>query len=210
MPAKHGLGWIPSLPDKRDEAYAFTYPMGIVVPPELDYRTEFLPTILDQGQLGSCTAFAGKYGLQYADFFNNKLPDPISELFQYYQERVLEHSTSYDAGANMRDIFKVMQKYGCAPETIWPYDINKFADKPPKAVSAVAKKDKIKSYQSVQQTRSLLQACLAAKRVFLAGISVYESFESSAVAQTGVVPMPDFATEQLLGGHAICWYVYPL
>ena len=35
------------------------------------------------------------------------------------------------------------------------------------------------------------------------GIMVYESFESDAVAKNGIVPMPNLATEQLLGGHDI-------
>ena len=34
------------------------------------------------------------------------------------------------------------------------------------------------------------------------GFTVYESFESEAVAKTGVVPMPQ-STEKVLGGHAV-------
>ena len=34
------------------------------------------------------------------------------------------------------------------------------------------------------------------------GFTVYESFESQEVAQTGVVPMPQ-QTEKVLGGHAV-------
>ena len=38
---------------------------------------------------------------------------------------------------------------------------------------------------------------------FVFGISVYESFESNNVKNTGFVPMPNTSTEKLLGGHAI-------
>jgi C1A family cysteine protease len=35
------------------------------------------------------------------------------------------------------------------------------------------------------------------------GFSVYDSFTSDAVAASGVVPMPNLATESVQGGHAI-------
>jgi C1A family cysteine protease len=51
-------------------------------------------------------------------------------------------------------------------------------------------------------TRDLRQmkGCLADGFPFVFGFSVYDSFESDAVATTGVVPKP---TESLLGGHAV-------
>jgi C1A family cysteine protease len=53
-------------------------------------------------------------------------------------------------------------------------------------------------------TRSLAQmkGCLAAGFPFVMGFTVYESFESDQVAQTGIVPMPSHY-EQVLGGHAV-------
>jgi len=52
-----------------------------------------------------------------------------------------------------------------------------------------------------------MRQCLAGGIPFLIGISVYESFESDAVAKTGVVPLPE-KDETLLGGHAVvcCGY----
>jgi C1A family cysteine protease len=47
-----------------------------------------------------------------------------------------------------------------------------------------------------------MRACLADGFPFVFGFSVYESFESPEVAQTGIVPMPGFAEKQL-GGHAV-------
>jgi len=38
---------------------------------------------------------------------------------------------------------------------------------------------------------------------FVFGISIYESFESINVKNTGYVPMPDTSNEKLLGGHAV-------
>jgi C1A family cysteine protease len=47
-----------------------------------------------------------------------------------------------------------------------------------------------------------IKRALAAGYPIVFGISVYDSFESDAVAKNGVVPMPK-KTEKLLGGHAI-------
>ena len=47
-----------------------------------------------------------------------------------------------------------------------------------------------------------MKGCLAAGYPFVFGFTVYESFESQAVAKTGDVPMPR-PGEQVLGGHAV-------
>ena len=47
-----------------------------------------------------------------------------------------------------------------------------------------------------------MKGCLASGYPFVFGFTVYESFESQPVAQTGVVPMPA-PKEQVLGGHAV-------
>ena len=47
-----------------------------------------------------------------------------------------------------------------------------------------------------------MKGCLAAGYPFVFGFTVYQSFESKDVAQTGNVPMPA-ANEQIVGGHAV-------
>jgi C1A family cysteine protease len=47
-----------------------------------------------------------------------------------------------------------------------------------------------------------MQGCLASGYPFVFGFTVYESFESDTVAQTGIVPMPAQG-EQVLGGHCV-------
>jgi C1A family cysteine protease len=58
------------------------------------------------------------------------------------------------------------------------------------------------SYQRVIQTLNQMKGCLASGYPFVFGFSVYDSFESDAVAKTGMVPMPA-PKEKLLGGHAV-------
>jgi len=54
----------------------------------------------------------------------------------------------------------------------------------------------------VDQTLEQMKGCLASGYPFVVGFSVYDSFESRNVAETGTVPMPTNG-EQLLGGHAV-------
>jgi C1A family cysteine protease len=47
-----------------------------------------------------------------------------------------------------------------------------------------------------------MKACLASGYPIIFGFTVYESFESQQVANTGIVPMPGHH-ESVLGGHAV-------
>ena len=101
-----------------------------------------------------------------------------------------------------RDGIKSVSKDGAPHETLWPYDISQFTTKP----SAAAYKDALKHrailYQRLTQTVDQLKGCLASGYPFVFGFSVYESFESQAVAKSGKVPMPK-AKEKQIGGHAV-------
>jgi C1A family cysteine protease len=47
-----------------------------------------------------------------------------------------------------------------------------------------------------------MKGCLASGYPFVFGFTVYASFESASVAQTGQIPMPQ-PGESILGGHAV-------
>lgn len=199
-------GWRPSLPDKHD--YFYTLPARVTLPDVVDWRQEFLPNVLDQDGLGSCTSFAGKYALEYAHYFQNLPLEDFSELFLYYNIRRLEHTTDYDSGGSMRDIPRALKKWGITDESKWPYIVSQFTTRPPDAVYRDARQDIIKKYERVRQTRRYFQTCLATRHVLLVGISVYDSFLTQQVAMTGRVPMPDLSKETLQGGHALCFLGY--
>ncbi len=215
-PQKHGLGWVPDLPDQRDHIFRpepttlkLTRAASVQ---KVDLR-EACPPIYDQGQLGSCTAnaLAGAF-----DFDRGKQNLPFmtpSRLFIYWNERYMEGSVDTDSGARIRDGIKSLYTLGTPPETDWPYVIAKFRDKPSTTAYADAEKSQALTYQRIvtphnDPTHDML-ACLNEGYPFVTGISVYESFESSDAARTGVIPMPK-ATEQLLGGHAILVVGYDL
>jgi C1A family cysteine protease len=195
-------GWIPDLPDARDYMYAAPVAMLAKLPSKKDLRPH-CPPVYDQGQLGSCTGNAIAGAVQFDREKQKLKPDFVpSRLFIYYGERVIEGTVNTDAGAMIRDGIKVVAKQGVPPETDWPYDISKFAEKPPAKAFTDALKDQAVSYSRVSQTLSQMKGCLASGFPFVFGFTVYDSFESQEVAKTGVVPMPA-SGESVLGGHAV-------
>jgi C1A family cysteine protease len=195
-------GWVPDIPDQRDKMYAAPLQVLKALPPKVDLRPN-CPPIYDQGQLGSCTANAIGAALQFNQIKQGEQAFTPSRLFIYYNERVMEHTVSEDAGAMIRDGIKSVANLGAPPETPdWPYVINKFKVKPPKKAYTDALKYQAILYQRLNRQLDQLKGCLASSFPFVFGISVYESFESQTVAKTGKVPMPK-PSEKNLGGHAI-------
>jgi C1A family cysteine protease len=195
-------GWIPDIPDNRDKMYSAPPHVVAALPPNVDLRAK-CPPVYDQGQLGSCTANAIAAALEFNQMKQGEQSFTPSRLFIYYNERVLEHTVSQDAGAMIRDGIKTVAKLGAPAEDLdWPYVIKKFAEKPPKNAYTDALKYQAILYQRVTQLLDQLKGCLADGFPFVFGIAVYESFESQSVAKTGKVPMPK-PSEKSLGGHAI-------
>ena len=125
-----------------------------------------------------------------------------SRLGIYYDERVLEGTVSTDAGAQIRDAVKVLATNGAAPETLWPYVPANFAMAPPAVYVKTAAQDLALQYARVDQSQLGIEGCLSKGYPVIFGFTVYSSFESEAVARTGVMPMPS-SKEKCLGGHAV-------
>jgi C1A family cysteine protease len=196
-------GWVADTPDQRDHLYAAPVMHMKALPPRIDLRRQCPRVIYDQGQLGSCTGNAIACAIQFDRLKQKRKPDFIpSRLFIYYNERDMEGTIKSDSGAQIRDGIKSVAKLGDCPEPEWPYDIKKFATRPPQKCFTNALKYKAVSYQRVIQTLTQMKGCLASGYPFVFGFSVYDSFESTAVAKNGIVPMPA-AKEKQLGGHAV-------
>ena len=163
-------------------------------------------TIQDQGQLGSCTANAIAAAVQFDQLRQDIHPYFFaSRLFIYWNERNMEGTTGQDAGANIRDGIKSINQLGVCSEELWPYsDANPgpFTTKPSVEAYTAALKSKSLAYQAVPQNLLAMKTVLCEMHPIVIGITVYESFESQEVANTGVVPMPARG-ERILGGHAV-------
>jgi C1A family cysteine protease len=197
-----GLGWIPDLPDQRDHLYAAPVERLTQLPPSADLRPQ-CPPVYDQGQLGSCTANSIGAAIQFDRMKQGLQPNFIaSRLFIYYNERDIEHTVNSDSGAQIRDGIKSVAKQGVCPEDEWPYDISKFADRPSDQCFQDAAAHKAVTYQRVVQNLNQMKGCLSDGYPFVYGFTVYESFMTQAVAQSGHASMPA-SGEAVQGGHAV-------
>jgi len=197
-----GFGWVPDLPDQRDLMYSAPMMVMKKLPAKVDLRTK-CPPVYNQGPLGSCTANALSGAFEFARK-KQKLKDFMpSRLFLYYNERVMINTVNSDSGAYIRDGIKSLNTTGICPEKEWKYDVNKFTVKPPQKCYTAALKSTVKSYQRLTNTNlQQLKSCLSEGYPFVFGFTVYESFESQAVARTGMMPMPA-PSEKVIGGHAV-------
>ena len=204
---QHGKGWRPDLPDVRDHHYGDSEHIAVErvakLPTSIDISTSpHMPPIADQGQLGSCTAFATCAAFDYLESLSGHPFLSPSHLFQYYNSRLLEHTTSEDAGASIRDAIKVTGIDGMCAESMWPYDVAKFRTKPPKPCYVSAVGYEVSEYLSVDNTNlTELRTCLASGNPIVFGATLYESFESPGPNKNGEISMPK-KNESVLGGHA--------
>jgi C1A family cysteine protease len=197
--------WRPDKPDARDHIFEQLNTIPPTLPASIDLRPH-CPPIVDQGQIGSCTGNAIAGIVEYYDNTHNKAGIIVSRLFIYYQERVYEGTTYYDAGAYIRDGIKACNQYGAPLETIWPYLSNKVTTRPSTAAYTDAAKRKVGSYQRITTQAAGIKASLNAGFPVVIGFTVYASFESGTWWQpsgTGQMPYPNVNTESVLGGHAV-------
>jgi len=197
-------GWIPDIGDARDRTYSVVAPKKL--PKTVDLRDK-CPPVYNQGQLGACSSHATGAMMAFHSSLNstNLGKWKPSRLFIYYNTRVIEHTVASDAGAQIRNSIKSAVKYGAPNESLWPYSDKSpgsFTVEPTPAAYTEGLKHIATSYERIPRTISAMRTCLASGNPFVFGFSVYENFESDAVAKSGVLGMPDTKI-QMLGGHAV-------
>jgi len=202
MANKVGLGWLKDDLDFRDH-WAKVSPLKIDMPSAIDLRNK-MPPIWNQGSLGSCTAQAVCALVQFTEIEQLGLGRLPSRRYVYFNTRALQGNTKDDTGASIRNSIKALFQQGACREALCKYSVQDFAVKP----SGDAYKDgRAKalpngSYQRVDQTLDDLKEQLANDNPIAFGFAVYSSFMSSAVKNSGIVPMPK-RSESRQGGHAV-------
>jgi len=128
-----------------------------------------------------------------------------SRLFIYYNERFLEGTVNQDAGAAIGDGAHALNMYGACSEESWPYDAPKFTTKPSVNCFTEASQCKVKSYYRMDTTGIVsdhVKAALISGFPVVTGFTVYASFESEHVTETGLMPIP-LLYEKIMGGHCV-------
>jgi C1A family cysteine protease len=205
-PAKYIYNWKRGPVDTRDfdfEEHMF-YNLSIEPLPSKFSLRESMPPVLDQKSLGSCTANATANALHFCLNKEKQVEFAPSRLYMYYYTRLIEGTVDEDSGAMIRDCMKELKTYGSCHESLWPYDISKFAARPKNKCTQEGKThlDGFK-YLAVRQKEESIKRALVNGYPIIFGCEVYSSFESDEAMRTGDIPMPDLDRESLLGGHAI-------
>jgi C1A family cysteine protease len=178
----------------------------VVLPPTYDLRiTGCVPPVLNQGSLGSCGPNQISNALRFCLKKNKSQDFQPSRLFIYFFTRLLEGSSiNEDTGISIRGGLNAIQKYGACSEDNWSYDISKFTQQPSRD-AILAARTHIPGFRYIRIPQNLMnikQAIFGGYPIIL-GLQLYTSFESTQVASTGVVNMPNKDTEALLGGHCV-------
>jgi len=196
-PNGHGLGWHPSLPGLAPPK-ANTEGLD-VIKDEVDPR-KAMPKILNQGQLGACTANATSSDFQYDAWLDGNKIEQLSRLFIYYQERKIEGMLGKgDTGAYGHDAFTVAKEIGIPPETDWPYDISTFEGPVPEIATKAESYYKLtKEVHTPKQDKEEIKRILSNNQTISYGFTVYENFEDESWFESGKMPEPK---GQILGGH---------
>lgn len=172
------------------------------VPESVDWRPLLRP-VRDQGQEGSCFAFATA-ALKEANcsFWGGgtaPLGGDLSPAYISWRTRLAEGSFPADSGASVADAMAVLQAWGVPPEGFLPY-----AQDPAQAGNAAcdvaAQPYRVATPCAVEVSEAGFKAVLAHRHVICVGFEVFESFERTGL--DGVVPDVQ-PGEGSLGGHAV-------
>jgi C1A family cysteine protease len=195
----------PSLPDERD--YIYRSDSTEVLRESVDLR-EWDSIIESQYDLGSCgsnaltNAYESCVNRLYPEYFNH-----LSRLFIYYNTRAEYGDIQKDDGIFLRDGLKSLAKFGVCDESLWPYDITKFDDRPTEECYEDAKKRKILNYQKLISTYYITEVLNNNNPVVFA-MEIYDSF-MDLNERISTVNFPG-RKEKSLGGHAMCMVGYDL
>ena len=192
-------GWVPDTRDARDDAFILKAPRGVAIPAESNMEA-LCSRMEDQGQKGTCTGQVFADYMEMRDRWLGKGFVELSRLFIYWNERYLNDLIYADSGARIRDGIKALKKWGVCNEELWPYDLDRFTEKPSREAYKDAKSRRIKYYRPVK-TLDDIRYALSQGLPVAYGFIVYESFDTLEVAKTGNVPYPKRG-EKPRGGHA--------
>ena len=200
MPIRsYSLGCFKDKKDLRD------IPMGLLLPPirvpgRVDYTAE-MTAVRDQGDEGTCVAFASVVGVkEYQDTKEYRKSIELSPRYLYSLCKANDGIPDED-GTYPRVAMKMLLKHGVSPESYWPYQPHQKDTYKPGADEA-AKTYTIKAYARLGSVPEMKRS-LVVNGPFLAGVKVFASWFTNRVSKTGVIPLPK-ARDGLQGGHAIC------
>jgi len=210
--SKYKLNHKPSPPDHRDHT------VKVIKIPKIERYdlSQFCTSIKNQGNIGSCTSFAG-VGLMeyfYKKNLGGKIDDVFSEKFLYYTTRVNieQNLPSEDSGTFLRDTLKSMVQFGVCLEKTFPYikpgqSTCDYTEKPEQNAYDEALNYQVTKYARIPETDKNqclqdLKTLLLNGSIFMGGFVCYENMYDG---KDGNIPLPK---GNITGGHAVLFVGY--
>lgn len=189
--------------DHRDYIYQPPRPLkSSVKKVDLTYK---MPDVLDQGEYPTCSCNAVSNLIKYISMLEKKNAIQPSRLYLYYTSRVFirkQNCSDNETGICIRDVCKAAVKYLICDERIFPYS-NQISQPPSIDVFKSCFLYKKILYAAVPHNLVILKTTLYNEQPIIAGISIYPTFISGQVENTGIIPMPDISTEEPIGLHTV-------
>lgn len=191
-------GYIPSKIGPEDEFYSFN---DDVIPERMDLSAYF-GNVKDQGQLGSCTAFPIAAVYEFAAIQNKNKVD-VSELFVYYNSRVLRGNVHEDTGVSLLDAVNSVKEHGACFSETYPYEIENFKNEPNENSFIEAKHQVVeKAYRVAIKEKDFKQA-IAKGHPVIFGLKLFESFYPKDKSGLITYPTAKEASHKNHGHHAM-------
>ena len=191
-------GILPSPPDPRDYSIE-DIPLTVPVAIPIEHKLRSSPLILDQKSTPFCAGASGA-AVANAHFHTvGEMPDKgFSMTFLYWLSKQYD-GIPHIHGTYLRTLLKVMNKYGCAPETLMPFAIAQ------QSISTQALREannyKIHSYARLNSVQDIKQALLKNCYVLIGTLVTRTNWHRSG----GYLSYPQ---GELYGGHATHLFGY--
>lgn len=193
--------------DVRDRMYRGAR-APFVVPSQIDLR-EFVGPIKDQGEEGSCTGHAFSSAREWIARKYERSSPILSPQYLYVEELIAEGSFPKDEGATPRTGCQVLTVLGCCETALYPYVAANLTNATAEQTTN-ASRYKTGAYHRIGTLADFLN-CLSNPTPWpvLVGFTIYDSFMSQQVGDTGIMPIPKLG-EQQQGGHEVLCLGYDL
>lgn len=166
----------------------------------VDLRNNCGP-IKDQGSEGSCTGHAFSSGIEWINRAYLKRQPILSPQYFYVEELLYDGNFPNDSGSDGLTGCNIAVTKGCCELSVFPYIPGQIIQ-PTQAQLDNAFQYALGAYHGLTGAQTAISVLVDPTPWPIAvGFTVYDSFESSEVAQTGIYnPKPG---EKILGGHEV-------